>query len=222
MCLEPSPGSLYERVTSVPLQSGLDDARSRMLLASAQTKEAALNYQNYGDALMESNRTTKHYSQLMEMTAALELKSPLAGTVLTPKVLNQLGAYLKAGSEFLVVASLDEMRARIYLSEYDMYKIRSGAGAKLQFDGKLRRRDGLVSMVSTRPAELSPLQLQDADESATMAKPHQYYFADIVVENPEHELKPGMTGMARIYGRRRSVGGMALDGFKNFWGRKLW
>jgi len=45
---------------------------------------------------------------------------------------------------------------------------------------------------------------------------------DIVLDNPGEALKPGMTGVARVYDNRRSLGGMALEVFKNFWGRKLW
>jgi len=156
------------------------------------------------------------------MRSALELKAPLTGTVVTPKVQDQLGAYLKAGTEFLEMADLSQMRARIFTSEYDMHKIRAGQAAKVQLDGMVRRREGQVVLVSTRPTEPPPWAEEEAGKDETGGRLHQYYFVDILLQNPGGELKPEMTGIARVYGRRRSIGGMALEEVKNFWGRKLW
>jgi putative peptide zinc metalloprotease protein len=213
-------GAALASLSSIAQQSNLADAETRVLLASAKAREAGLHYRGYGDALAEKERSTRQYAQLSDMNAALELKAPLAGTVVTPKVQDQLGAYLKAGTEFLEIADLSRMRARIYSSEYDLYKIRTGATAKLQLDGMLRRRNGQVSLVSARPTEPPPGAGES--EKGSREEPQQFYFVDIVLENPGNELKPGMTGIARVYGSRRSIGGMAMEEIKNFWGRKLW
>lgn len=213
-------GAALASLSSIAQQSNLNDAEAKVLLASAKAREAGLHYRGYGDALAEKERSTTQYAQLSDMNAALELKAPLAGTVVTPKVQDQLGAYLKAGSEFLEIADLSRMRARIYSSEYDLYKIRTGAIAKLQLDGMLRRRNGQVSLVSARPTEPPPGAGET--DKGSREEQQQYYFVDIVLENPGNELKPGMTGIARVYGSRRSIGGMAMEEIKNFWGRKLW
>jgi putative peptide zinc metalloprotease protein len=215
-------GSLLAALSNLPVQGGLDDAHAKLVLASVQAKEAALNYQGYGNALMEKQRSERQYGQAAEMNSSLELKAPLTGTVVTPKVRDQLGAYLKAGTEFLEIADLSQMRARIFTSEYDMYRIRASQRARLQLDGMLRRRDGQVVLVSARPTEAPPWAAEEAGKDEKGGRPHQYYFVDILLDNPGEKLKPGMTGMARVYGSRRSIGGMALEEVKNFWGRKLW
>ena len=217
-----SQGSLLASLSNVPMQSGLDDAKARLVLASAEAKKAELSYQGYGNALKERERSAKQYGQMSEMNAALELRAPLAGTVLTPKVQDRLGAYLKGGAELLEIADLTRMRARIYISEYDLYKIRTGELAKLQLDGMLKRRDGQVTMVSARPTEAPQVEGEESATESSASRPHQFYFVDILVENPESRLKPGMSGVARVYGGRRSMGGMMLEQIKNFWGRKLW
>jgi putative peptide zinc metalloprotease protein len=215
-------GGLLAALSNLPVQGGLDDAHARLVLASAQAKEAALNYRGYGNALMEKQRSERQYGQASEMSNALELKAPLTGTVLTPKVQDQLGTYLKAGTELLEIADLSKMRARIFTSEYDMYKIRAGQAAKVQLDGIVRRREGQVVLVSARPTEPPPWAEEEAGKDEKGGRLHQYYFVDILLQNPGEELKPGMTGMARVYGSRRSIGGMALEEVKNFCGRKLW
>jgi hypothetical protein len=114
------------------------------------------------------------------------------------------------------------MRARIYTSEYELYKIHTGEAARLQLDGLLRRRDGQVSLVSPRPTEKPLWALQEAAKDSDAEEARQYYFVDILLENPGGELRPGMSGVARVYGSRRSIGGLAFEVVKNSWGRKLW
>ena len=213
-------GSPLATLNNMPLQSELNDARAKLVLASNKANAAARNYQGYGNALMEEEQMTKQYGQAEAMNAALELNAPIAGTVVTPRVQDQLGAYLKPGSELLQIADLTQMRARIHISEYEMYKIRAGERAKLQFDGMIRRREGQISLLSTRPSETPQTELEEAELNER--RPQQFYFVDIVVQNAEHALKPGMSGVARVYGSRRSIGGMGLEEIRNFWGRKLW
>ena len=206
-------------LSNLSLQSELNDVKTKLVLASDQAKEAARDYQGYGNALMEKERLTKQYGQATAMNAALDLNAPIKGTVVTPKLQDKLGAYLKTGSLLLEIADLSQMRARIYISEYDLYKIRPGESAKLQLDGMLGRSYGQVSQVSVRPAQV---QIEAEEPESNVTRPNQFYFADIIVKNPETGLKPGMAGVARVYCGRRSLGGMALEDIKNFWGRKLW
>jgi putative peptide zinc metalloprotease protein len=217
---EVQQGSPLAILNNVPLQSDLNEASTKLLLASDQAKRAARSYQGYGTALLEKQQMAEQYGQAAAMSAALDLNAPISGTVVTPKVQDFLGAYLKPGGEFLQIADLAQMRARIYVSEYELYKIRAGERARLQFDGLMERREGQVSLLSARPTETPQAELEEAE--ANERRPQQYYFAEIVVENPGHVLKPGMRGVARVYGSRRSIGGMALEEIKNFWGRKLW
>jgi putative peptide zinc metalloprotease protein len=215
-------GTPLATLSSLAMQSNLDDAQSRLLLASAGARDAEMRYQNYGQALLEKERSQRHYGQLAQMNADLELKAPLQGTIITPRVQDELGRYLKEGSELLEIADLSEMRARIYTAEYDLYKIRRSQTAKLQLDGMLRRREGQVTFVSNQPTDPPAWAKEEAGKEAQSVGLQQYYLVDILLNNPGDELKPGMTGIAKVYGSRRSIGGMTLEAIKNFWGRKLW
>jgi putative peptide zinc metalloprotease protein len=217
-----SKGTPLASLSNLPMQSNLDEAQSRLLLASAGARDAEMRYQDYGKALVEKEWSQKHYGQLAQMKGDLELKAPMQGTVITPRVQDQLGTYLKEGTELLEIADLSQMRARIYTSEYDLYKIRGSQTAKLQLDGMLRRREGQVAFVSDQPTDPPAWAKEEAGKEAQSVGLQQYYLVDILLKNPEDRLKPGMTGIARVYGSRRSVGGMMLEVLKTFWGRKLW
>jgi hypothetical protein len=49
-----------------------------------------------------------------------------------------------------------------------------------------------------------------------------FYVAQIEVDNPRGQLKPGMVGTARIYGERRTLAGLAWQESWRFLIKKLW
>ena len=123
-----------------------------------------------------------------------------------------------ANRKQLVASRIDS--ARIYISEYDLYKIRHDAGARLQVQGQFRTWPARVVAMAARPVEIDP-KLVGEVQLQGMNPPH-YYIVDLIVSSADGALKPGMTGVARVYGDRRSLLGMAWEGAKNFWERKIW
>jgi HlyD family secretion protein len=207
-------------LSNIPLQSEYEDLRAKLALASDRTNVAHLQYTDYGTALKEREQLTAQVQQAGEMHTALELKSPIAGTVVTPKVQDLLGLYLKEGSPVLEIADLSAVRARIYISEYDLSKISIPAPARIQLDGELRRWQGKTTAIASRPTEMDP-RLVRTENLSGMNQPH-FYLVEILVQNPGSRLRPGMSGVARIYGKRRSVAGMGWEAIADFWSRKLW
>ena len=108
----------------------------------------------------------------------------------------------------------------IYISEYDLYKIRGDAGARIQVQGQLRTWLARVVSIAARPVEIDPKLVGEAQLQG-MNPPH-YYIVDLLVSSEDGVLKPGMTGVARVYGEKRSLLGLAWEGAKNFWERKIW
>jgi hypothetical protein len=45
---------------------------------------------------------------------------------------------------------------------------------------------------------------------------------DLRVTNNRGQLKPGMAGLARLYGKRISLGEYLWKGVRDFYGRKMW
>jgi putative peptide zinc metalloprotease protein len=213
-------GTPLAELSNIPLQSDYQNMRAKLLLASDRANAASLHYADYGPAVKEREQLSAQVAQLGEMNSALQLMSPIAGTVLTSKVQDLLGTYLPSGTELLEVADTSSLRARIYISEYNLSKITLGAAARLQLDGQFRRTEGVTSAIAVIPSKLDA-RLVSADQLKIANAPH-FYQVDIVVQNPENRMRPGMLGMARIYGQRRSLAGMIGESVKDFWSRKLW
>ena len=213
-------GALLARLQNLPLQSEYERAQTELLMSTEMMKSASLHYTGYGAALKEHEQRAAQLTQSSRKNAELELASPISGTVLTPRVRDLIGAYVTEGSELLEVANLSTLRARLYISEYELRKVQPGALARLLFQGQLKKWHGQVASISAIYTQMDS-RLTEPSKLQGMNPPH-FYLVDIYVENPKGTLKPGMLGVGRIYGRRRSAAGLAWEGVSEFVGRKLW
>ena len=112
------------------------------------------------------------------------------------------------------------MRARIYVSEYEMHKYRRDSRGCLHVDGVLGKWEAAKVQVSATSSETPP-GLIDLTKFKGM-RPPTFYEMDLWVSNLDGRLKPGMVGTARVYGQRRSLAGLTSRGIADFLGRKLW
>jgi multidrug efflux pump subunit AcrA (membrane-fusion protein) len=213
-------GAPLVRLRNLPLQSKLARSEADYAVASMRATSAALHYVGLGPAVEERNRLAQQTQELGSQVASLELSSPISGVVLTPRLSDRLGAYVPAGTELVEVADLGIMRARIYVSEHDMYKLRVGSRASLQVEGILKKWNAQALAISPVSTEIdSGLKGQTQYQGM---RPPNFYSAELLVANPDGRLKPGMSGTARVYGQRRSLAGFILQEAMNFVGRKVW
>ncbi|MFY9560002.1 MAG: HlyD family efflux transporter periplasmic adaptor subunit [Terriglobales bacterium] len=214
------PGAPLFRMRNLKLESRLGRSKADYNLASARANSAVLSYADFGPALQEREHLAQQTRDLASQVTSLDLKSPIAGVVLTPRLSDRLGAYVPAGTELAEVGNLSTLRARIYVSEYDMYKFHSESHARVRFDGMFRKRDAQMVALAPVSSEIAP-GLIDLTKYKGL-RPPNFYIVDLRVGNADRTLKPGMTGTARLYGRRRSLAGMAWQAVADFFGRKIW
>jgi putative peptide zinc metalloprotease protein len=213
-------GTLLATLRDLPLQSDFQNAQANLVMASDRARQASAQYSGLGLALTDREQMSRHLQQVSEKAAALELRSPITGTVVTPRLQDRLGNYLTEGQGLLTVADLSSLRARIYVSEYDLHDVQNHGTARLQVQGLLRTWKADVTSIAVRPTELDP-SLSGKVELQGMTPPH-FYVVNLTVANPDGILKPGMTGFARVYGQRRSLLGLAWETVSDFFGRKVW
>lgn len=213
-------GEPLATLRNLPLQSETAQAQARLLMASSRAISAQLNHGEYGLAMKERERLGVQAAQLRLKSEDLQLESPIAGVIVTPRAQDRIGSYLTEGAELLEVADLGSLRARIYVSEYDMYKIREGAPAKLYVDGTLRKWDSSARSVTPVASVGDPTHVDQTKFKGL--RPPQFYAVEIPVAGESGTLRPGMTGTARVYGERRSLAGFAMEGLRVVLGRKIW
>ena len=215
-----SAGAPLVRLRDVSLESRVAGAEADLAVVSAQVKVAALRYEGFGTALKEREQLAKQSGELRAEGNLLSVDSPIGGIVLTSRPEDRLGEYVPAGTELLKVGRVESMRAHVYVSDYDMYKLRIGAPATVQVDG-------FASLWTASAVSITPVSSALPPGIAEKTKyqglnPLNFYVADIVISNPQGILKPGMVGTARIYGQRRNLLGHFARETARFFGRKVW
>jgi putative peptide zinc metalloprotease protein len=213
-------GAIIATMRNFRVQSEFEQTRAQYSLVSERANFAAMHYTGYGSALKEQERISEQLRQISEMNSALEVVSPIAGTIITPRTEDLVGIYLKEGSDVLEVADVSLLKARIYISEYDLEKVKTGSKAMLQVQGTARKWKAQTVQTAARSSGMDP-QLGSANALKGLNSAH-FYTVEILVNNTDLLLKPGMMGVARVYGRRRSLAGLLWEGISNFWGRKIW
>ena len=119
------------------------------------------------------------------------LRAPFAGVILVRQA--ELGEVMLPGTPVVTLADLDHVWLRAYVQETDLGRIRWGQTATIHTDTYPERRyAGRISFISSQ-AEFTPKSVETHVERVTLV-----YRIRIDVENPAHELKPGMPADATI------------------------
>ena len=119
------------------------------------------------------------------------LRAPSAGVVTVREA--ELGEVVSPGSPVVTLADLDHIWLRAYVAETDLGRINWGQDVTVTTDtypGK--QYHGRISFIAST-AEFTPKSVQTTKERVTLV-----YRIKIDIDNPHHELKPGMPADAHI------------------------
>lgn len=159
----------------------------------------------------ERQRLQAERAETEAQQAALTLRAPFAGVVTTPQVELRVGDYLAEGDEFAVLADRQTMRARVLVRDWELEEVllKSGDAEGAAVNLKLRAYpfrtfSGRVQQVM--PAAAADRPVAEPQKVERKGQELTNYFA-VVMEfpNPDGVLREGMTGQAKIYGRRRPL-----------------
>lgn len=188
--------------------------------AGMRATSALLHYTDYGAAAEDRKRLAEQNRAVEAQAATLDVSSPIAGVVLTPRVGDRLGSYVAEGTELAEIADLSTMKARMFVSEYDLHRLRLGAPARLMVEGSTQKRETTVESIAQRSSAIDP-ELSQPEKLRGLTT-RNFYVVDMPLTNPEGALRPGMVGTARIYGPRRSLVGLIWASLRRGVIRKLW
>jgi HlyD family secretion protein len=119
------------------------------------------------------------------------LRAPSTGVITVRQA--ELGEVVAPGTPVVTIADLDRIWLRAYIAENDLGRIHWGQDATITTDtypGK--QYHGRISFIAS-DAEFTPKSVQTYQERVTLV-----YRIKIDIDNPNHELKPGMPADAHI------------------------
>ncbi len=157
--------------------------RDEALEASAD-KSVALTIANIGSAraALELAKIVLGYTTLT---------APFDGVILVRQA--ELGEVVSPGAAIVTLADIDHVWLRAYVNETDVGKIRLGEAATVTTDSYPGKEyPGRISFIS-EAAEFTPKSVETHAERVTLV-----YRIRIDIDNPSHELVPGLPADAKI------------------------
>ena len=122
---------------------------------------------------------------LLAQESKLKVKSPVDGVILSLNVME--GEITGPGSTLMTVASLDELKLTVYISEENYGQVKLGQAVEIRVDSFPGEKfKGDVVYIADQ-AEFTPRNVQTVEGRKTTV-----YAIKILVDNPTGELKPGM------------------------------
>ncbi len=119
------------------------------------------------------------------------LKAPFEGVILVRQA--ELGEVVSPGAAIVTLADIDHVWLRAYVNEPDVGKIRLGEAATVTTDSYPGKEyPGRISFIS-EAAEFTPKSVETHAERVTLV-----YRIRIDIDNPSHELVPGLPADAKI------------------------
>jgi putative peptide zinc metalloprotease protein len=213
-------GTALFLLRNVRLEAEADEARVNLRNADAKAREAQMNYANLGIARAERASQVGRSRSVSEQVAALQVASPISGVVATPRLRDRLGSFVQEGDVLADVDDARTLKARIFIPEFQVQRIRSGAPASLKLESLFQPIRGRVSSIAPASSELAP-GLAPQEKYKGIAPP-SYYVATVLVSNPGGMMQSGMSGDAKIRVGKRSIAGFVWKTVLEFAQRKLW
>jgi putative peptide zinc metalloprotease protein len=213
-------GATVAKLRNLQLASDAARAEADYRTAAAHANQAQLQYADFAAADSRRRALQRQAALKTDEASKLILTSPIAGTVVTPRVHNLLNSYLPEGALVAEVADLSVMRARVYLPDFEVRDVRAGSPATMHFDSFLGGARGRVKSLSPASEPIAPGLLPKEAYAGMLPPP--YYAVQIELPNPAGRYRIGMTGTAKIRVGHRSLLGFLWRDVHDFAGRKIW
>ncbi|TWU56565.1 macrolide transporter subunit MacA [Rubripirellula tenax] len=143
-------------------------------------------------AALEVERLQLQKDLLEHKRSHLEVRSPTTGIVVTGDWKESEGMPMTRGETLFEIAPLGKMRVELAVPESDYSLVRREMPVQFYVHSLPNRRfDGSIAMVHPRA------ELRDQDN---------VFVAEVMVDDPEHLLRPGMRGRAVILSDRHALG----------------
>jgi multidrug efflux pump subunit AcrA (membrane-fusion protein) len=184
-------------------EKDLADARAVLTLLEAGTRHEEIEAERARLARLQEDAR-----YLEGLRDRLPIQSPVAGLIVTPRLKEKFMHFVREGEVIAVVEEPTVLEAEIMLAEQDVARVEAGQSVEL------KARALPFDIFRARVDRIAPAAAR-GDVQSTLVVYCQ-------PEGPTTELRSGMTGHARVFTGRRSLGGFLLDRALRFIRTEFW
>lgn len=180
----------------------------------AAEAEATLRLLEAGSRLEEIDAEKARHSRIEEEIRFLEgqrsrlsVSSPVSGVIVTPRLRERIGRYLQEGDLITEVEAPARVEAEVAVAEQDVSRVKAGHDVVLKVRAlpfrTFQSRVDRIAQVSVRAQDRggssgSGTTLPRPDPQGSSADTAGAFLVYCVIDDPDHSLKTGMTGYARV------------------------
>jgi len=206
-------GQLMARLQSMNAASASEEAAEQVASSQAEVFSAELRHTGLGPALVAQQAARSSSALAREQGAQLAVSAPAAGVIATSDPASLLNRDVTTGETLLTIIDPSQLVARLYIPVSEMDRIRVGDPVSLhppsRFSEIQTRLGTIEGSAVTVPAGILAEQ-----EYKGIAVP-TFYTSRIPLGEWEDGLQPGMSGQAKIFGRRRSLASRIMSSLSN-------
>jgi multidrug resistance efflux pump len=184
-----------------------DSLRQQLALASSQLRNGQdrSDFDSSANAVRDRTRLQQELAVAEKRVAALEIRAAIDGVVATSGLEQKPGAFLAAGDEFARVVDRSTMKARILVRDWDLQDVQQGATVRVKVvPFPYRTYSGKVGRIY--PASAVDRPVNQTENLERLGQQLTNYFAvDMEFVNSDGSLREGMTGTAKVSGKRASL-----------------
>ncbi len=137
---------------------------------------------------LEIRKWESKLQMLQDRTSNLIVECPLDGVVVSGDLKSDAGRPLKVGQVLFEIAPLNRMTVEVLIPESEILYVEPGMQVKLEIDAfPFRTFSGAIAQIHPR---------------GELIENEQVFVAELEIENPLGDLRPGMHGRARVIGPR--------------------
>jgi multidrug efflux pump subunit AcrA (membrane-fusion protein) len=184
-------------------EKDLADAQGTLTLMEAGTRPEEIEAERARLARMQEE--VRH---LEEQERKQAVASPVGGLIATPRLKEKMGQYLHEGDVICVVEEPDGLEVEIDVAEQDAARIRIGQEVELK--------------ARALPFETYPSKVDRIAPAAARGEAQSTLRIYCRLDHASADLRPEMTGYARVYTGRRPIGEILLVRALRFFRTEFW
>lgn len=198
-----SSGQVLARLESLSEAGANEKAAAAMAASQAHVYTAELRHSGLGEALAEHRGAQLSSAIAHDEEASLAVTAPASGVVSTIDPQNLVNRNVATGEVLVTIVNPLQLVARLYIPASEMQWVRSGDEVSLQPRSQFEEIRGSLGVMEGAAVSM-PAGLMDRQEYRGMVLP-VFYTTLLSLREHDDRIQMGMSGPAKIFGRRRSL-----------------
>jgi putative peptide zinc metalloprotease protein len=206
-------GQLMATLQSMTAASASEEAAEQVASSQAQVFSAELRHTGLGPALVAQQAARCKSAIAREEGAQLAVSAPAVGVVATSDPGSLLNRDVTTGETLLTIVDPSQLVARLYIPVSEMDRIRVGDPVSLHLPSRFSDIQARLGTIEGSAVPV-PAGVLAGQEYQGIAVP-TFYTTRMPLDELEDGMQPGMSGQAKIFGRRRSLASRIMTSLSN-------